>query len=170
MKKEAAREKKKKVKFIKPPNTLKLKVGSGGIPQERIQDAQLAMEMFETDFSPIAHELIRKFSAGMRGVEKAVAAKVEFDRDSIVYPVMQLKANGGMFKYTLMSDVADICLQFMEAVNDYNGDTLEVIRAHENSLRSIIGNDLKGNGGHEGYKLVQELHQACQRYFKKYKI
>ena len=161
---------KKKVKFIKPPNTLKLKVGSGGIPQERIQNAQLAMEMFESNFSPVAHELIRKFSASLRGVEKAVATKTEFDRDSIVYPVMQLKANGGMFKYSLMSDVADICLQFMEAVNDYNNDTLEVIRAHENSLKSIIGNDLKGSGGHEGYKLVQELHHACQRYFKKYKV
>jgi hypothetical protein len=169
MKKSGAYEKKKKVKFIRPPNTLKLKIGSGGIPQERIQNAQLSMEIFESDFSPIARELIRKFSADMRRVEKAIAAKTEFDRDSIVYPVMQLKANGGMFKYALMSDVADICLQFMEAVSEYNKDTLEVIRAHENSLRSIIGNDLKGSGGHEGYKLVQELHHACQRYFKKYK-
>ena len=81
---------------------------------------------------------------------------------------MHLKANGGMFQYHLISDIADICLQFLEAIEEYNDEAIEIIKAHEQTIQIILDNKLKGNGGKEGYELVKELHQACSRYFKKH--
>lgn len=163
-------EAKKTAKYIRPPNTLKLKVGGGGIPDDRIEKAQVAANELEIDFRPIGEGLIAEFSSALKTVEAALKQNQPFERNSLIFPVMQLKANGGMFQFRLISDVADICLQFMETVPDFNADTLEIVRAHEHAVKTIIKNELRGDGGEDGFKLVQELHKACKRYFKKYKI
>ena len=159
-----------KAKFITPPNYLKVKAGGGGIPEERLERAQLAMDDFKSDFRPEALKMVENLSAGTTGALKALKDGKAFEKDKMIFPIMQLKANGGMFKYQLLSDIADICLQFMEAVNDFTPEAIDIIKAHENTINIVISNDLKGDGGKEGYTLVQELHKACTRYFKKYNI
>lgn len=158
-----------KVKFINPPNRLKMKAGGGGVPEERIAHAQIVMDDFEADFLPIATELTENLSNATQAALKKIKQNKDFDKSEIINPIMQIKANGAMFKYNLLTDIADICLQFMETVNDYNKEAITIIRAHEKAIQAIIKNNLKGDGGKEGYTLVQELHLACTRYFKKYK-
>ncbi|MCC6598456.1 MAG: hypothetical protein IT559_06670 [Alphaproteobacteria bacterium] len=157
-----------KVKFIHPPNTLKAKVGSGGIPESLIRKAQQVMECFESDFRPEARRLVDSLDEALKKAQAALRSEKDIDKEELVFPVMQLKANGGMFKYELISDVADICLQFMEGVEDYNQDTFEVIQIHKSTINTILNNNLRGSGGPEGYALVQELHAACMRYFKRH--
>ena len=159
----------KKVKFINPPNHLKMKVGGGGIPEERIKQAQQLMDTYEVDFRPEAQKLVKNLTKATQAALQNTGSTTEINRDHMVFPIMQLKANGGMFKYQLLTDVADICLQFMESVTDYNKEAIDIIKAHENTIQIILKNDLRGDGGAEGYALIQELHQACKRYFKKYK-
>lgn len=168
-KEKASPDGKKKVRFIRPPNTLKEKAGSGGVPESLIRQAQTVIEKFESDFRPEAESLIKALAAALKDAEAAVSGGQAFNRDVLVAPVMQLKAGGGMFKYELISDVADICLQFMENVAEYNADTFDVIKIHKATIQTILGNNLRGNGGPEGYALVQELHKACMRYFKRHK-
>lgn len=161
-------EQSKKARFIKPPNILKQKVGSGGIDESLLEQAQSIIDTVELDFVPYAEEFLRQLSAA---VKKARTSDDSFQdkKESIVGPIMQLKANGGMFRYQLVSDVADIALQFVESVDDINNDGLDVIKAHENTIRVITGNKLRGDGGNEGFALVKELHKACKRYFEKHK-
>lgn len=158
----------KKTKFIRPPNTLKQKAGNGGIPESLIRQAQVVMENFESDFRPEARRLVNALDAALKEAEAAVRDERDFSRESLIHPVMQLKAAGGMFKYELISDVADICLQFMENITEYNKDTFEVIKIHKTTIQTILSNNLRGNGGKEGYALVQELHRACVRYSRRY--
>lgn len=160
----------KKAQFITPPNRLKMKAGNGGLPQQVIEEAQKTMDAFEVDFGPDASRLIVKLSEARKHVLKTVNQNQPYDKDDIINPVMQLKANGGQFKYQLISDVADICLQFLETLEDYNPEALDVVKAHETTIEIIINSNLRGSGGKEGSKLVEELHNACARYFKKYKF
>jgi len=159
----------KKARFINPPNRLKIKVGDGGIPENRLERAQIIMNEFKADFRPVARNLAADLSKATKEALHNIDENKEFEKDKMIFPIMQLKANGGMFKYRLLTDVADICLQFMESMTDYNKEAVEIIKAHENAIQIIIKSDLKGDGGKEGHDLVQELHQACTRYFKKYK-
>ena len=156
------------VKYINPPNHLKMKVGGGGIPEDRIDRAQKMIETFQADFRPEANAFLIQLSNATNAALKNIGTNKKPDNDNMIIPIMQLKANGGMFQYQLLTDVADICLQFMEAIDEYNEEAIDIIKAHENAINIIIKNDLKGDGGQEGYVLVQELHQACNRYFKKY--
>ena len=159
----------RRAEFIKLPNLLKVKVGSGGLSEDILDKAQALLENNTVDFQPLGEMYLATL---MKGIELAKNAGIKDDSEyvisSMLYPAMQLKANGGMFRYQLLSDVADIALQFLEAVDIGNDETYDVIKAHENTIKIILASKLKGDGGREGYALIKELDNACQRYFKKY--
>lgn len=157
-----------KVRFIKPPNVLKQKVGTGGITQERLEKSQKLIDTVKIDFAPYAQTFLKQMAAEAKKAHKS-NDNFQETKDKLIGPVMQLKANGGMFRYQLVSDVADIALQFLEDVEEINDDALAVIKAHENAIKIIVSNKLTGDGGKEGYALVKELHNASKRYFAKYK-
>ena len=83
---------------------------------------------------------------------------------------MQLKANGGMFQYYMISDVANSCLNFVENLEgEFNPDASEIIQAHIDAITTILKHQMHGNGGKEGKELIKELEKACKRYHSKYK-
>lgn len=153
-------------RFINPPNILKQKVGTGGIDESLLDKSQNHIETADLDFTPFAQQFLADFSSL---IKKAKATSDGALINKMVAPIMQIKANGGMFRYQLLSDVADICLQFLEEIKTLDKDSLDVIEAHERTLQIILKHKLKGSGGAEGYALVKELDKACRRYFKKHK-
>lgn len=157
-----------KPRFIKASNVLKQKVGYGSIDEALLEKSQKVIDSNEIDFAPYAEQYLKELSAVIKDI-KAGKFTADEIKNKLVRPVMQLKANGGMFQYRLVSDVADIAMQFIEAVEDINDDTFDVLKAHQNTLAVIVQNKLKGDGGREGYALVKELDQACKRYFGRHK-
>lgn len=155
------------VRFIKPPNKLKQKVGTGGIDEKLLEKAQHYIEKAELDFVPYAQKFLKELAEFAQEARKGNDNYKEA-KNKLIGPVMQLKANGGMFQYQLVSDVADIALQFLEAIERMDEDAFDVITAHENTIKVIIANKLMGSGGREGYALVKELDKACTRYFSKH--
>lgn len=156
-----------KVRFHRPPNLFKQKVGEGGIPPERLLKAQTFIEGTKVDFQPYAAEYLRAIENAIAAYESGVlTARETIDRMTL--PVMQLKANGGMFRYELLSDIADTLLYFMEKIERLNADSLSVIRVHVSALHSITKNGLGGSGGREGRALLDELERACDRYTRRH--
>ena len=156
-----------KVRFIKPPNKLKAKVGSGGISPALIEKAQEVISNNNVDFIPMAQEFLDKIAKTKAAFQKNNDAK---EKEALAALIMQLKASGGMFQYQLVSEVADSCLHFFENCENFNKDAFIVLQAHENTIKIIIKNKLKGDGGKEGYALVTELHKASQRFFAKHHV
>lgn len=159
----------RKVRFLKPPNILKQKVGDGGVPPERIARAQDFIEGTRVDFKPFAEEYLKTIEAALRGWEaRNLSAREAIDRMTL--PIMQMKANGGMFRYALISEIADTLLYFLEKLETLNADGVAVIRVHLSALASITTNSLTGSGGREARALIKELDLACDRYVKKHGV
>lgn len=158
---------KKKAKFYTPQNALRLKVGYGGIDPVVMERAELIIQNNDVDFTDIAKGFLDR-------LDKAVEAVRHDDRRSkeginrLVAPIMELKANGAMFKFPLLSGVANIVLDFLENIDYLNDDSLEIVNIHRQTLRIIVGQDLRGTGGKQGDILVNELVAACRRYHKKH--
>lgn len=153
--------------FILPPNTLKMKVGDGGIPAYIIKRCQDYIDSNPVDLAPYAarnleqiKDLHSKISRGM--IDDVTGLEV------ITNTVMQLKSNGSMFHYQLVSMISDVMLRFLGNLTHINADTLDIIAMYARVLDVILNKQLTGNGGKEGYALTQELHNACQRYELKY--
>ena len=156
-------------KYYTPPNVLRQKVGVGGMPDELVKKAEKFIQDNKFDFKPLALEIMKNFTTTLAEVKKSGQTdKKAIDR--IGEPIMELKANGEMFRFTLLTDVAEILLNFLENIPSLNDDAYNVIAAHKNTLDVILKNDLRGTGGDEGHALSEELYAACRRYYTKYKI
>lgn len=158
---------KKKAKFHTPQNTLRLKAGYGGVDPKVMDRAEEFIKVNEYDFSATAKDILDRLDHAVDGVRRDNHRSKE-GINRMVAPIMELKANGAMFKFGLLTDVADIVLNFLEDTDFLNDDAFEIVDIHRRTFRIIIGSQLRGTGGKQGDILINELESACARYQKKH--
>lgn len=158
----------RKAEFIKPPNVIRAKVGAGGLSDAILDRAQKLLETTTVDFGPLAEIYLASM---MNGIIRARARKDDDDNENLIagvlYPCAQLKANGGMFHYPLITRIADRFVQFLEVVDQIDSDALEIAEAFHTTIKAVINAKIKGDGGKHGNELVEALNDACMRYFEK---
>jgi hypothetical protein len=162
-------EPRRKAEFIMPPNTLKSKVGNGGLGDEIISKAQNLLENNVVDFQPLAEMYLNSL---MKGIDAAREGKNGKDHEAAIstmlYPAMQLKANGGMFHYPLVTTIGDKLVQFLEVISEPDTDAIEIVLAFHTTIRAVIMGRIQGDGGRHGNELIDALDSACMRYFERY--
>ncbi len=121
------------------------------------------------DFAPYARRFLERLELIRKDIEKGNMHEEKALAD-IVNIIMQLKSNGSMFHYQLISMVSDVMLHFLENVKKLDADFVDILSVYNKVLDIILNKKLTGNGGREGYVLTQELHSACLRYYTKYAI
>ena len=156
-------------KYITPPNYLKQKVGSGGIPVELIEKAQKKIDNNEVDFTPYTKNFL-EFIHNIIEMASTSKFRTHDHVTKMIYPVMQLKAHGGMFGQPLISEISASALSFLENIYVMDDDAIHVLKAHYDALEPISENRIYGLGGAAGEALVEELHHVCERYYNKYSI
>lgn len=158
---------KKKAKFHTPQNGLRLKAGYGGVDPKVMDRAEDFIKVNEYDFTEKAQEILTRLDKAVEGVKRDNHRSKE-GINRMVAPIMELKANGAMFKFALLTDVADIVLDFLENTDYLNDDAFGIVDIHRQTFRIIINSQLRGSGGVQGDVLVNELNSACARYHKKH--
>lgn len=160
----------RKAEFITPPNMLKEKVGDGGLSDEILIKAQDLLENNAVDFRPLGDMYLESLHNGVTYARRAT--KNGDDHEALIatmlYPAMQLKANGGMFHYPLITRVADKLIQFLEVIEHPDAEVLEIVEAFHTSIRAILHGQVKGEAGRYGDELEKALMDACFRYFEKF--
>jgi hypothetical protein len=153
-------------RVYKASKMLQAKVGTGAVKPEKTQICQQKLDENTTDFAPMAAEFL---AALEKEIERARQGKEDLQslRDHVTRPVMQLKANGAMFGYTLIGDLANIMLSFLEGVSRLDGDIIQIVEAHHKTLAAIVRGEMKGDGGEPGKAMKAELVSACKRYMEK---
>ncbi len=160
---------KKKAKFYAANDSLRQKMGTGGIDPQVLEQAEKQLSRTDFDYMPLAGAIFKK-------LEKALAETREGRMkgrqaiEQIAGPVMELKATGGMFGYPLVSEIAGVALDFLENVESPHKDVLDIVKIHQTSLHAILASKIRGEGGREGLALSNELQAACKRYYAKHGI
>ncbi len=155
--------------LIIPPNRLREKAGFGGLDNAIIAKAQALIETNTVDFTPIGDTLLDLLDENIRKILNH-SLSGETAIEALLYPAMQLKAQGAMFRYPLITDIASILISFLEIIADPNRDAIEVIIAHKLALRAVLRGKITGDGGAQGDSLRQELREACLRYFEAFTL
>jgi hypothetical protein len=92
-------------------------VGYGGLSEETLDKAQALVENTSVDFRPMAETYL---SSMMRAIRRARNPGSARDGEKLItgmlYPAMQLKANGAMFRYPLVTRIGDRLIRFLEAI------------------------------------------------------
>lgn len=154
------------VNVIKASFDLQKKVGTGPIDESAVKLSQSLIDSNGVDFGPLAFIILQKLKDAL---EQAGNPSISFDdlKESFIKPVMELKANAGMFGYDLVGELAGIMLGFLEHIKIMDRDAIEIVRAHHTSLHMIVSRKMSGDGGTIGKALIAELNQACDRYYHK---
>jgi hypothetical protein len=157
----------RKVTLITPPNLLKKRAGKGGFDPEDVVKAQTVLEENTVDFKPMAIMLIKLLDKAAAAA-KSGSIKGESAIESIAYPAMQLRAQGAMFHYPLVTEISDILVNFLETVDAADKDVLDIVSAHRKSLNVVITGQIKDDGKSAlGKELCGALVDVCNRYYKK---
>lgn len=160
---------KRKAEFFRPPNALKSKVGTGGLSEEILDRAQAMLESTIVDFLPLAETYLSRMLSAIEAAKRAPMQNEE-EREQVVaeilYPVMQLKASGGMFRYPLVTSIAEQLVQFLEVVDYADPEVLEIVFAFYTTIRAVVLGRVSGDGGAHGQELQRALHAACLKYFE----
>lgn len=155
----------RKAELISPPNRLKEKVGSGGIDENVLNKAQALLENNTVDFKPIASMLMELLAEAVTDAKNG-NIKGETAIEAMIYPAMQLKAQGTMFHYPLVTEISNILVNFLETVTMVDKDVLDLVVAHKMSINAVLASQIKGDGGKVGKDLRDALMDACNRYYK----
>lgn len=158
-----------KVRILKASKALQIKAGVGDIEVEKIAKAEIVIEKNAEDFAPIAKEFLDRLLLATETArsEGHDLTKNRMLKAAMTQPVMELKANARMFKYDLVTSLANIMLGFLENVKELDKDAIEIVAAHHKTLTAIILKKMKGDGGSNGMLLQTELEDAVERYFSK---
>ncbi len=156
----------KKAKIIKVENVLIKKTGYGEISEAQIARSEKIITNNNVDFKQVALPILAKLRLVINHA-KSHPAELETINHELIDPVMELKANGPMFKFDLVGQLASVMLSFLEHIKQFNEDALEIIDAHEKTLTLIVAKEIKGDGGQMGKQLLIELESACSRYYRK---
>lgn len=160
---------KRQAEFITVPNTLKAKVGSGGLSDAILDKAQILLESHSQDFAPLAEMYLRHLEVGI-GIAKNTGPRGDQEQalSCMIYPTMQLKANGGMCGYPFVTDIADMLIHFLEVVAAPDADCIEIVEAFYTTIRLITQAKITAGDTDQAKDLKKALHEACQRYFDHY--
>lgn len=156
----------KKPKFIKVENRIQKKAGYGEIAEVGITRAENIILTNNVDFKEISTPMLYNLRDVIQ-TAKENPDDLDQLRLDLIKPIMELKANGAMFKYELIGELASIMLSFLEHINELNTDAVDIIEAHEKTLSLIVIKGIKGDGGTLGKQVTEELESACNRYYRK---
>ncbi len=143
---------------------LQAKVGAGPLDKNIVEECQKVMDQNDIDFVPLGLEYLEKLDSAIKSAKSGQASK----NDAVVLmtsPVMQLKANAATFKYTLIGNLANVMLSFLESIKEIDEGVIQIVEAHHKTLSAIVIKRMEGDGGPYGKKLEDELKNACKRYF-----
>lgn len=157
---------KEEAKVIKANYRLQQKVGAGPLDARAVQQSQQVIENNQVDFGPLGLSILSKLSEAVEHAKTSNATTKDI-KQMMTTPVMELKAHAAIFHYTLIGNLANIMLNFLEAIVIVDADAIDIVKAHHDSLHMIIVRGMKGTGGEGGKILAQELQQACDRYYHK---
>lgn len=155
-----------KANIIKASFNLQKKVGSGPLDPSLIERSQTLIDSNGVDFAPMALLILDRLKDSL---EEARNPNNTFEdmKDKFTQPVMELKANAAIFHYDLVGQLASIMLGFLEHIKIMDSDAVDIVRAHHSTLHMIVIRKLAGDGGAAGQALINELKQACDRYYNK---
>lgn len=156
------------VKVYKAARTLQAKVGTGAVAAETVAACQKTIEENQTDFMPVAGKFLDELEAEIARA-RGGADDMETLRQNLTRLVMQLKANGAMFGYSLVGELANILMHFMESVTQVDDDIIAILDANHKTLSAIVRTKMRGDGGPQGAALKTELQGVCARYLDRKK-
>ncbi|MDQ1153715.1 Hpt domain-containing protein [Brevundimonas sp. SORGH_AS_0993] len=142
--------------FIRPPNTLRAKVGGGlGINADAIAKAEEALKAMSAQFSQwLADEIVKldKAQADIReqGYTPATA-------EALYFRAHDLKGLGTTYEYPLVTRIAGSLCRLLDDVEARMAAPVVILDAHIDAIRAVVRDQIKTDEHPTGRALAETL-------------
>ena len=152
---------------IRPPDTLRAKVTEGGPGAVDLE----ALERAEEVIAGLTDSYLEWVQDDLTKLQKAydvLAAATDDDgrkdgADGVFQVAHDIKGQGGSFGYDLMTVIGNSLCRFIEKSDEIGAKHVEVCKVHVDSLKLVIAQDMKGDGGKAGDQLLKGLDLIVQK-------
>ncbi len=156
-----------KPRYVDPPNLLRHKTGAGPGGEAKINEAALVaagavITERASDYPERAAEDIALLAKEHAKARKDPTTRVE-QIAKIGKLVHDIRSEGSTFGFPLITKVGTSLYDFCQYAQASDAQ-IEVIGAHVDALRVIIGQKIEGDGGEIGAELLNELRLASDKF------
>ena len=154
-----------KLEVINPPNTLKKKVGTGGpgaVDMEALKRAEDVIAGMTDSYLTWVVEDLRKIEAAYQKLKAATGDKKK-ELDGVFQVSHDIKGQGGSFGYDLMTAIGNELCRLIERIKVIGPDEIEAIKLHIDSMKLVIAENMKGQGGKAGERMLAGLQKVCDK-------
>jgi len=157
----------KKIRFYDPPRGIRSKIG-GAAPVDlaTIERIQRELDEWNDDFVKWTHEYIGRLSqclVAARG-KPANGRRKDFERINRISH--ELRGQGGVFGYPLVSAVAKSLFELTKDTLDRSDECLSLIQNHIETLQIVLRDEVRGDGGNVGLELLKAMRLANAKFLK----
>ncbi len=154
-----------KLEVINPPNTLKQKVGTGGpgaVDLDALKRAEEVIASMTDSYLDWVAEDLKKIEAAYQKLKAATGDRKK-ELDGVFQVSHDIKGQGGSFGYDLMTAIGNELCRLIERIDQIGPDEMEAVRIHIESMKLVIANDMKGQGGKAGEQMLAGLQKVCDK-------
>ncbi len=156
------------VKLHMPTNNLKPKVPSEGGPEleDIVAKAEQALSEMEDDYEVLVNEETGKITEFLKTAKDDSSKRAECIKE--IHTIgHNIKGQAATFSYPLLSLAAKSLCHFIQENSGIAGERLDLIEAHVNTMRIIIAQKIKGDGGKKDQGLITALEEAVGKILAK---
>ncbi|KQS56138.1 histidine phosphotransferase [Brevundimonas sp. Leaf363] len=147
---------------IRPPNTLRLKVGGGGIDAGAIAKAEAALQAMSAQFGQWLQDEITKLEAAQAAIrtEGYNTATAE----ALYFRAHDLKGLGGTYQYPLVTRLAGSLCKMLDDPAKRTQAPLVVLDAHIDAIRAVVRDKIQTDDHPVGRMLAETLEARVREY------
>ncbi|MEQ9487400.1 MAG: response regulator [Alphaproteobacteria bacterium] len=151
----------KGVRYYPPPRSKRRKVSRDFMPAKTdLETVEMELEACTEDFRDWMEAYFRRLDeacAHCAGADPKQRVRPFNDINAISH---EMRGQGGMFGYPLITDVARSLFGLTHLNKDRSDGCLKLIRNHIDTMKAIMHENVEGDGGEIGMELVAELRRA----------
>jgi hypothetical protein len=149
------------VKIVKATSSLKKKAGSGGFDPRSVAMAEKRLAEAKSMFPKIAASDIEVIGYALRQLEHATQTKQWLER--IQWSAIELKSNGAMFQYPLVTAVASSLCTMLDQIQILTPKAQEVTELHLKTLILVLKEGPRTITEHDENGLIAGLKKAVRK-------
>ena len=141
--------------------------GGGKVSEELLELAAAEFTKMSEDYPDwVAGYIDSLQEAHRRAAEVTPDLRAEPFRE-INLVAHEMKGQGGTFGYPLISTFGKSLYDFTEGSANRDDNHLEIVKAHIDAMRAVIGGRIEGDGGAIGAELQEALRTAIDQHLPK---
>ena len=142
---------------IRPPNTLRLKVGGGfgGIDASAIAKAEAALKAMSSQFGQWLQDEIAKLEAAQKAIhEKGLNAETA---EALYFRAHDLKGLGSTYQYPLVTRLAASLCKLLDEPSKRTEAPQVLLDAHIDAIRAVVRDQIQTDEHPTGRVLAETL-------------